>query len=456
MPNVGIVGGGLLGLTLALRLRQRGYEVTVFEAAPAAGGLAAPATIGSYSWDRFPHDILLSDRHLRSLLLEIGVVERLRWGRAPTGLLVGGRVHSLASPLDLLRYPQVGLIDRARLGLTLARAGNLQDPAVLEGLGAAEWLSRWSGTPGYERVWLPLLRARLGENHTKANAAFVWGLVARLHAARRLGHRRELFGYVQGGYGVILHALGVQLAELGVRLEVGVPVARVIDDECAATVLLQDGRSATLDHVVLTTPAPITARLCPQLSDAERARLERVTYQGVMCMSVLLRRSLGRFYTTNIADPGIPFTSIVELTTLIPPAMLGGLTLVYLPRHLAQDDVFWSLSDTTIRSHFLEALGRMYPTLAQRDVVAYEIARVRYAMPLPTRHYTRDTMPPMHTTRARIHCVSSAQNAYGTLSGNDTIALANDQAARLHLRLAPDDGERNIPMLANTAAGRVL
>jgi protoporphyrinogen oxidase len=456
MPNVGVVGGGLLGLTLALRLRQRGYEVTVFEAAPVAGGLAAPATIGSYSWDRFPHDILLSDRHLRSLLLEIGIIERLRWGRARTGLLVGGRVHSLSSPLDLLRYPQVGLIDKARLGLTIIRAGNLHDPAVLEALGAAEWLARWSGTQAYERVWLPLLRARLGENHTKASAAFAWNLVARMYAARRLGHRRELFGYVQGGYGVILHALGEQLAELGVRLEVGVPVARVIDDACGATVLLQDGRSATLDHVVLTTPAPITARLCPQLSDTERARLERVTYQGVMCMSVLLRRSLGGFYATNIADPGMPFTNVIEQTALIPPAMLGGLTLVYLPRQLAQDDVYWSLSDTTIRSRFLEALGTMYPTLAQRDVVALEIARVRYAMALPTRHYTRDALPPLHTSRARIHFVSSAQIAYGTLGANDTIALANNQAARLHLRLAPNDVERHTrrPVLANSAAGR--
>lgn len=458
MPNVGIVGGGLLGLTLALRLRQRGYAVTVFEAAPVPGGLAAPAAIGSYAWDRFPHDIVLSDRHLRSLLQEIGIAERLRWGMARTGLLVGGKVHSLSSPLDVLRYPPVGLVDKARLGLTIFRAGNLRDPSGLEALGAAEWLSRWSGTHGYERVWLPLLKARLGESHAKASAAFVWSLVARMYAARRLGHKRELFGYVQGGYGVILKALCAQLAELGVRLEVGVPVARVIDDQDGATVLLQDGRITAVDHVVVTTPAPIAARLCPQFSDAERARLERVAYQGIVCMSVLLRRSLGSFYATNIADPGMPFSNVIELTTLVPPAALGGHTLVYLPRHVAQDDSYWSLSDTTIRTRFLAALGTMYPTLAQRDVVAYEIARVRYAMALPTRHYTRDAKPPLHTSRARIHLASSAQIGHGTLSANDTIALANAQAARLHLRLAPDAAARDAarPVLADSTGVRSL
>ena len=36
-----IVGGGLLGLTLALRLRAAGDDVTVYEAAPEIGGLAS-------------------------------------------------------------------------------------------------------------------------------------------------------------------------------------------------------------------------------------------------------------------------------------------------------------------------------------------------------------------------------------------------------------------------------
>ena len=35
----GIIGGGIMGMTLAMRLAQRGDKVTVLESAPKLGGL---------------------------------------------------------------------------------------------------------------------------------------------------------------------------------------------------------------------------------------------------------------------------------------------------------------------------------------------------------------------------------------------------------------------------------
>ncbi len=40
-----VVGGGMLGLTLALRLRAQGKQVTVFERADRVGGLASAWSI---------------------------------------------------------------------------------------------------------------------------------------------------------------------------------------------------------------------------------------------------------------------------------------------------------------------------------------------------------------------------------------------------------------------------
>ncbi len=66
--KAGIVGGGMLGLYLAHRLRQAGWEVTLLEGAPEPGGLASAWQIGPYTWDKYYHVISLSDTILRSFL----------------------------------------------------------------------------------------------------------------------------------------------------------------------------------------------------------------------------------------------------------------------------------------------------------------------------------------------------------------------------------------------------
>jgi protoporphyrinogen oxidase len=69
----GIIGGGILGMTLALRLTERGFKVTIFESAEKAGGLASSWRMNGVVWDRFYHVILMSDLHTRKLIKEIGL-----------------------------------------------------------------------------------------------------------------------------------------------------------------------------------------------------------------------------------------------------------------------------------------------------------------------------------------------------------------------------------------------
>jgi uncharacterized protein with NAD-binding domain and iron-sulfur cluster len=50
-----IIGGGVLGMTLAHRLAQQGERVTLCEAAPQLGGLASAWSLGDVVWDRHYH-----------------------------------------------------------------------------------------------------------------------------------------------------------------------------------------------------------------------------------------------------------------------------------------------------------------------------------------------------------------------------------------------------------------
>lgn len=427
--RVAIVGGGMLGMTLAHRVRHSGMAPTVFDAAPAPGGLASSDAIGSYRWDRFYHVILRSDSELLALLDELDLTDRLRWKLTRTACYSGGRFHPLSTSLDFLRFPPLGPVEKARLAATILHASRIREWRKLEAETATAWLTRWSGQGTYQRLWLPLLRSKLGENAEQASAAFIWAIIARMYAARRSGMKREMFGYVDGGYDRILRRFRQRLEASGTEFACGVPVSRVGSLPGMVTVELANGTRQVFDHALMTVSCDRIRALCPELTPAEHGRLGRVVYQGVVCPSLLLRRPLGDRYITSITDGDIPFTAVIEMTALVDREAFGGHTLVYLPHYLTQHSEVWQQSDEVIVQRAIAALRRMYPDLHADDVVAWRMARARDVLALSTLHYTRDALPPMETSLPNVFVVNSAQIAAGTLNVNETVALANRQAA---------------------------
>jgi protoporphyrinogen oxidase len=431
MREVAIVGGGPLGMTLALRLHGKGVRVTLIEAAPLTGGLTQSQTIGGFTWDRFYHVILHSDLHLRALLHELGLTRLLQWGTTRTGFYIGGALHSLSNAVDFARFPPLSAGDKIRLAGTILYASRIRNWRRLERIPVADWLCRLSGRRTFERVWLPLLRSKLGENYRRASAAFIWAIIARMYAARRSGLKREMFGYVQGGYDTILQTFRTRLDGLGVRTLRGRSVTSVRDLADRVEVSLEGGETCCFDHVVLTVPCGQLLAICPDLTPGERERLTSVVYQGIVCASLLLRKPLAGFYITNITDSWVPFTGVIEMSALVDPETFGGNALVYLPRYLTQDDGFWQKPDAEIRETFVVALERMYPNFDRRDVIAFQVARVREMLAVSTLHYSERSRPSLRTSLPNVYVVNSAQIANGTLNVNETVALANSSAHEL-------------------------
>ena len=172
---------------------------------------------------------------------------------------------------------------------------------------------------------------------------------------------------------------------------------------------------------------------------AERWRAIR--YQGVVCTSLVLRRPLGPYYLTYLMDD-LPFTAVVEMTTLVPPAWLDGHSLVYLPRYLAADDPYFERSDDDIRAEMLAGLRRVH-AVRDDDVVGAGVARAREVFALPVLRYS-EQVPPIETGVPGVHLVSSAQIVDGTLNVNETIGLASRAADVLLGRPPPAGTTRRI------------
>lgn len=416
-----VAGGGMLGQVLALRLAQAGKRVTLCEAAPETGGLAAAWTVGQVTWDKFYHVVLPDDRRTLGLIGELGLGEAMVWQKTSTGFFAKGRLSPLDGAIDYLRLPVLGPLAKARLAFTLMMAARIADGGPLEQVPVKDWLVKWSGQAAFDRLWRPLLRAKLGENDEIASAAFIWATIRRLYLARSGGAKTEMLGFVDGGYGRVLAALRTRLEAAGVDLLTGCPVGGVARQGGRLRVETPAG-ARVFDRVVSTLPAGPTARLCPDLDAALRARLDRVVYQGILCASVVLDRPLGGHYLTYLTDTDLPFTAIVEMSALTGTARFGGRTLVYLPRYASQSDPYWGLDDEDIREGFLAGLRRVHPDLDPASIGAFRLARVRNVMAVPTLGYS-DIAPPVRTNVEGFHIVNSAQITDGTLNVDATLGV---------------------------------
>ncbi|MCW6035946.1 NAD(P)/FAD-dependent oxidoreductase [Spirulina subsalsa FACHB-351] len=419
----GIVGGGILGMTLAQRLIQAGQRVTLIESAPQLGGLASAWQLDDLIWDRHYHVTLLSDSHLRGLLRELGLEDQMRWVETKTGVYANGQLYSVSNALEFLLFPPLNLIDKIRLAVTILYASRIQNWRKLEQISVVDWLRRWSGDRTLKKFWLPLLRSKLGDNYPKASAAFIWAIIARLYAARRTGLKKEMFGYLPGGYARLLEQFSKALTAQGVKINLGQPVQRVQAAPSGTEITFRDGSSQIFDQVIITAAAPLAAQLCPQLTETEIHRLHSIQYQGIICASLLLRRPLATYYVTNITDDGIPFTGVIEMTTLVKPEEFGGRTLVYLPKYVPVEDTAFQLTDEELKAQFMTALLKMYPHLHPDDLLSFQVSRVKYVLPISTLNYSRN-LPPMTTSIPGIHIVNSAHILNGTLNINETIQLA--------------------------------
>ncbi len=341
MRRTVVIGGGVVGLTVALRAAQAGRSVTLLEASLTLGGLTSPWTIETASetssetltWDRFYHVTLASDQAWRAVLRELDLDASMVWGTTRTGALSGGQMYPVSSPVELLKFKPMKPVDRVRLGASVLYASRVKDSGPLDNIAVEPWLRKISGNGAVDSFWLPQLRAKLGTAYPEASAAFIWATAQRLMRARKAGIGDEKFGYLPGGYPRIVQRFEEVLRARGVAIQTSAAVRTVSRSGSVSQVILIDGTVLEADEVVVTTSTHVAAQLVNGLTDAETVRLHDERYQGCVCVSLVLDRPLHEFYLTYLLDAqpaDVGLTAIVDMSSLV-STEFGGRGLLYLP-----------------------------------------------------------------------------------------------------------------------------
>jgi protoporphyrinogen oxidase len=439
-PRVGVVGGGILGTVLALRLAQAGADVTVLERSPSLGGLAGAMDFGGHHVDRFYHVITPADERMISLAEEVGLGDALRFSPVGVGFFIDGRLHPFNGIGDFLRFSALTPAQRARLAWFVGWCQLRSGYGALEDLPLERWLRRHCGDPVTDRIWLPLLDSRFDGRHDELPATYLWARTRRMSGARTGRSQGEQMGHVMGGHQRLIDAAAERARGQGVDFRLGAGVEGLaLDDKGAVRGVRLDGGEQAFDLVIATLQPPALRFLLPDplqhLLSAYPLR-----YLGVVCIVLKVTRSLTPYYSINICEP-TPITTAVETSHVVGTDHTDGLRLVYLPKYCEPDAPEHDEDDQRLLERFLAMLRRMVPDLQREEVVDWTVQRAKLVEPVhPLGAQPR--VAPVWPGVPGLALASSTQVYPRLLNGESVITLAEDVAGQAAERLGLPAGGR--------------
>jgi protoporphyrinogen/coproporphyrinogen III oxidase len=281
-----VIGAGMAGLSAALRLRQAGAEVTVFESADRVGGRTSSETRDGFTYERGTQFYVSTYRNALGLIREMGLEGELRptspWitvfkdgrpRRMSAGMMFA--VHALTSRL-------LGLGDLARFtwhttSLHWPPIDDYSAWAAYDDEDAARWSEPRLGR-GTDYLLEPVLAggAMLRIEDTSRACALA------ILATTANGRSKDMT--LARGNDSLPRAIA---AKLDVRLEAPVQALEAVAGGGVAVRL--EGETVRADAAVLATTASAAARIFPGADPLERA-LMAVKYGAVIKIGLAVRR----------------------------------------------------------------------------------------------------------------------------------------------------------------------
>ncbi|MFC1935864.1 NAD(P)/FAD-dependent oxidoreductase [Chloroflexota bacterium] len=437
--RVGIIGGGVGGLSAAYELSKLGHQVALYERAPFLGGLSSTFEVSGGRLERFYHHLFLSDSTLIGLLHELGLGDRLIWEDSKVGFFHQGRVYPFSTPMDLLRFTPVSFIDRVRMGLVTLYLQRVKNWQKFEGTTAAAFMRKLAGRRNYEVLWEPMLKGKFTVYHDQIGMPWLWSKFATRVSSRDRAFKEKL-GYIRGSWGILIDALERRIREIGGEVYTSTSVTRILTEGGKVTGLAIEGPEGQrsqhpFDLVIATIPSFALPRLV-DLPEEYAAKLKVVEYEGAIAVIWVLKRSLSPIYWLNVADPDIPFLLVLEQTNLVAPSEYGGKHIVYTADYVTQDDRRWPMETREIVRDYIPHLKNINPAFDESWIETYYLHKEPAAQPIVKVNYL-ERMPSTRTPVKGLWLAAMSQVYPEDRGTNYSIRLAIQVA-----RQAVEEAER--------------
>lgn len=379
--KIAILGGGLTGLTAAYDLAKKGHSVSLYEKEDGLGGLARGYKNEGWEWylEKTIHHLFSNDKDILNFAEEIGF-KSIFFQKPETSSLYKNsnslrvpnsefRIYPLDSPVDLLRFPLLGLIDKLRVGLVLAFLKISPPLPVFEKMTAEDFLRKTMGKKAWEVLWQELFRKKFGKYAGNIVASWIWS---------RVNKRTQKLGYINGGFQTFIEHVEAENVKQGVKFKKGKGIDAITK---RGKNYIVDGE--VFDVVISTLPTQTLAfvgkKIFPTTYLKRFAKLHYLWAQVLIIETdkPLLKKS----YWLNICIPSFPITVLVQHTNFVSKRHYGDKHLLYVGNYLEDDSPLLKMSDRTLFNHFKPYLQAIGPKGALQKPKVYRF-QAPYAQPI--------------------------------------------------------------------------
>lgn len=388
--KIAIIGGGFTGLTAAYELAKRGHKVTVFEKDKTLGGLANGFRRPGWNWnlEYTYHHLFTNDTAILNLINELNLTDKLIIKRPVTATLWNGVSYPLDSPIHLLRFPGLPMIDRIRTGVLLAFLKVNPFWRPLESITAKQLFLTVGGRRAWEAIWEPLMTAKFGPYADRVAASWLWA---------RIKKRTPRLCYIEGGFHRLIVALTTAIKQRGGTILTDVDISTVesgISNYESGSKKITNHNSkfiihnSKFDSVLLTTPTPIVKHLCPMIPDSYFLIPNSIPHLHAQTLILETKQPILKdTYWLNITDRSFPFLAVVAHTNMIDKKHYGGHHLTYFGNYLPEGHPYLSMTKDQLLKKFLPFIKRLNPSFHWSDWSDLFIGY--FAQPVHELHYSQ-------------------------------------------------------------------